>query len=272
MLNGNSPYLQLTNAVFFQFIFDIMSQFNKKIEEIPIRDVLLIIILGYIATFFLGFLNLSIMGVINIVIILYFALLLKDVKNELKIEISNIFTKVSFKEILFLVLINICFSYGMLYLSNYIINLVHFDSYLGFFIPVKSILGVLSLISIVFISPVAEELIFRGVFLNKLKFIIPTVFAILISSLLFASLHSFGSIFSAFLFGVCMALLYLKTENIFVPMLAHFLNNLIGESLYHIDYADLLFSNSIVMGIMSVLAIVSFIFILKFIHSKMKNI
>ena len=249
-----------------------MSQFNERIKEIPIKEVLLIIILSYMATIFLNSLNLSIMGVFNVVVVLYFVLYLRGFKDEFKLEISNIFAKISFKEIMFIVLINICFSYGMLYLSNYIINIIHLNGFLSFFIPVKSILGIFSFLSVILVSPLAEELVFRGVFLNKLKLIVPTVFAILISSLLFASLHSFGSIFSAFIFGICMALLYLKTENILVPILAHFINNLIGESIYHIDSGYLLFTNGIVMAVMSILAVVSFIFILKFINSNMKNI
>lgn len=253
---------------FFHF-FDIMSLFNEKIKEISIRDALIIIILSYLAALVLKFLNLSILGIFNVVIILYFVLRLKAFKQEFKLEVSEMFAKISFKDILLLVLFNICFSYGMLYLVNFVIDLISLNT-LRFFIPIKSIMGVLGFLSIVLVSPIAEELIFRGIFLNKLKLIIPTVFAILISSLLFASLHSLGSIFSAFIFAICMALLYLKSDNILVPIFAHFLNNFIGESLYHLDYTNLLFSNEIVMCVMSILAIVSFIFILKFINSNMK--
>ena len=163
----------------------------------------------------------------------------------------------------------------MLYLSGYILHGVPADSF-SFLIATKSICvefaGIFSLISIVLISPIAEELIFRGVFLNKLRFIVPTIFAVLVSALLFASLHGFGSIISAFVFGICMALLYLKTDNILVPILAHFLNNLIGETIYHLDYQQLLFKNDFIMALMSILAIASFILILKFISSNLKNI
>ena len=251
--------------------------FNEKLKGIPIKEVLIVIILAYFVIFPLKFLNIG-GGVelTNLLIILYFIFKLRNYTSEFWAEISDIFSKISFKHILFIVLANICFSYGMLYLSNLIIHVIPPNSFLSFFIPVKSIylgfFGILSFISIILVSPIAEELIFRGIFLNKLRLIVPTVFAILISSLLFASLHSFGSIFSAFIFAVCMAILYLKSENIFVPILGHFLNNLIGESVYHIDHAKVLFTNSIVMIAMSILAIVSFIFILRFINSSMKNI
>ena len=69
-----------------------------------------------------------------------------------------------------------------------------------------------------------------------------------------------------------MALFYLKSENIFVPIFAHFLNNLIGESIYHLDSSQILFNNDFVVGAMSVLAIISFILILKFIYSNWNNV
>ena len=68
-----------------------------------------------------------------------------------------------------------------------------------------------------------------------------------------------------------MAILYLKSENILVPIFGHFLNNLIGESLYHLDSSQILFKNNLVVAGMSILAIISFILILKFIFSNWNN-
>ena len=75
---------------------------------------------------------------------------------------------------------------------------------------------------------------------------------------------------SAVVFAVCMAILYINTENICVPMLAHFLNNLFAEIISFADVNGLLFTNNMVMGIVSVLAIVSaiilFILIVRELH------
>ena len=242
-----------------------MSSFNEQLKRISSNEVLIVIILLYTLGFGLKFFDIIKIdvGVINSIIILFFVFKLRDYFFEFKSDFFSVFSVVSFKEMIMIVLMNIFFSYGMLYLS-------------GFLIATKSICvefaGIFSLISIVLISPIAEELIFRGVFLNKLRFIVPTIFAVLVSALLFASLHGFGSIISAFVFGICMALLYLKTDNILVPILAHFLNNLIGETIYHLDYQQLLFKNDFIMALMSILAIASFILILKFISSNLKNI
>ena len=126
------------------------------------------------------------------------------------------------------------------------------------------------LISTIILSPICEELTFRGVFVSRLKLIVPTVFAVLVSSLLFASLHGFGSVISAFVFGICMAIVYLKTDNIFVPILAHFLNNVFAEAIVLLDGNHIFFTNSSLMCIMSVMAAVSFVLISVFIVREMK--
>lgn len=255
-----------------------MSSFNENLKKISLTEVLVVVIFSYMIVFSLRFFQIISLdyAVSNLIVLLFFIFKLKDFTSELKLDASNIFSLISFREILVIVVLNIFFSYGMLYLSDYIVHSIPPESYLSFLIPAKSIggglAGVLSLLSVILISPPVEEMLFRGIFLNKMKMIVPVTFAVLISSLLFASLHSFGGILSAFVFGICMALLYLKTDNILVPILAHFINNLLSEAIYHLDYSNLLFTNGIVMTVMSGLAIVSFIVLFRFMKSNLKNI
>lgn len=205
-----------------------MSLFNEKLKNIPLWELLLLFIGLFVIIFGLKFFHVSINPIwCYSIIIFYFILKFRDSFGEFKIDVFNIFSKVSFSDILILVLLNIFFSYGMLYFSNMILSFFDLkNSIIWPFISAMSlnieIFGVTSFLSIVLISPIVEELIFRGVFLNKLKLFVPTVFAVLISSLLFASLHSFGSMFSAFIFAICMAILYLKSENILLPIFGHF--------------------------------------------------
>ena len=202
-----------------------MSSFNEKIKRISLVELLVLFIVLCILMVGFNFLNIKFNSTfLYLIVLAYFIFKLRNSFNELKIEFLNVFSKVSFKTV------NIFFSYGMLYFSNFILQVVDSNSIFGSFMSLNNeVFGIVGFLSVVLLSPVVEELIFRGIFLNKLKIIVPTTFAILISSLLFASLHGFGSIFSAFIFAVCMALLYLKSENIFVPIFAHFLNNLIGD-------------------------------------------
>lgn len=251
-----------------------MSSFNEKIKRISLVELLVLFIVLCILMVGFNFFNIKFNSTfLYLIVLAYFIFKLRNSFNELKIEFLNVFSKVPFKTIGSVVLLNIFFSYGMLYFSNFILQVVDSNSIFASFMSLNiELFGIVGFLSVVLLSPVVEELIFRGIFLNKLKIIVPTTFAILISSLLFASLHGFGSIFSAFIFAVCMALLYMKSENIFVPIFAHFLNNLIGESVYHLDSSQILFNNDLVVGTMSVLAIISFVLILKFIYSNWNNI
>lgn len=234
-----------------------MSLFNEKLKKISLIEVLSIFLVLFIIQYLFNSLNIVHIDTIwiYILIIFYFIFKLKDAIPYAKEDIANLFSPDLIKIILLVVVLNIFFSYGMLYLSNFILGIATSANIFNSFLTT-------SLIATIIVSPISEELMFRGVFLNRLKLIVPTTLAILLSSLLFASLHGFGSIFSAFIFGVCVAILYLKTDNIFVPMLAHFLNNLLAEIILRADYNNLLFTNELVVFVMSILAIVSFIFIL----------
>ena len=244
-----------------------MSYFNVKLKNITLKEVLTLIIILFVIQYILNVLNIvQIDSVwIYIFIIIYFIFKLKNEIFTIKDDISDVFNPKMIKLVLLLVVLNIFLSYGMLYFSDYILNtLPSFNLSNSFFST--------GLFATIIVSPISEELIFRGVFLNRLQLVVPAVFAVLISSLLFASLHSFGSIFSAFIFAVCLSILYLKTENIFVVIFAHFLNNLFAEIIVHLDSTYILFNNGAVVFVMSVLAIVSFALILIFIVKELNTI
>ena len=256
-----------------------MSLFNEKLKNISLKEILILIIILFIIQFIFNSLNtVHINSVwIYICIIFYFIFRLKDNFSSLKQDFADVFSKEALKTIIIIVILNIFLSYGFLYLSSVvlsifpdIINLISFQ--ISSLYINNSLIAVGSIIASVFISPICEELVFRGVLLNRMKLIIPTVFSILFTSLLFASLHSYGSIVAAFIFGICMAILYLKTDNILVPIFAHFLNNLFAESIVILDTANVLFTNGLVIGIMSLLALLSFVLIMVFIFVELNNI
>ena len=55
-----------------------------------------------------------------------------------------------------------------------------------------------------------------------------------------------------------MAILYIKSNNIFVPVLAHILNNILAEIIVFMDSGSVLFSNTDIFYIMAFLAVISF--------------
>ena len=234
-----------------------MSSFNEKLKKITLKELLSLIVVLFLIQYLLNSLNIVQIDSswIYIIVIFYFIFKTKTEFFSIRGDVLEVFQFNILKSIFAVVILNIFFSYGMLYFSDLILNI---SSDLNLFN--SAFAG--GLIATIIISPISEELIFRGVFLNRLRLAVPLTFAILISSLLFAALHSFGSIFSAFIFAICVAILYLKTDNIFVPMFAHFLNNLFAEILVALDTNNVLFTNNHVVAIMSVLAIVSFVLIL----------
>ena len=247
-----------------------MHRLNDEIKKISLKKILLLVIVSFSALLILKVFNISIDSYwVNVIIILYFVYKLKNFKHEVSHDISNIFSDVSVKLILIIVFANIFFSYGMLYLANFLLSIPIFKDFLNFdFISKVSFVLAGGYFSKLVLAPISEELVFRGVFINKLRLFVPLSFAVLISSLLFGSVHSYGSMFSAVVFAVCMAILYLKTENIFVPMLAHFLNNLFAEIIFALDFNNLIFNDWNVMLVISILAIISFFIIISFIFKE----
>ena len=86
------------------------------------------------------------------------------------------------------------------------------------------------LIGTVIIGPIFEEIFYRGLLYNKLKEISNAFIAVFISSILFAFLHIPGygfniKMFSLVLDGILLTYCYEKTNNIYVPILVHSINN-----------------------------------------------
>ena len=86
------------------------------------------------------------------------------------------------------------------------------------------------LIATVIISPIFEEILYRGLLYNKLKEISNVFIAVFISSILFAFLHIPGygfniKMFSLVLDGILLTYCYEKTNNIYIPILVHSINN-----------------------------------------------
>lgn len=248
-----------------------MSSLDDSLKKITILEVLIIVIVLIGIFLLLNLFGFSITkDWVYVGIIFYFIYRLRFFADDFRHDLRNIFSKISPKSLLIIVLVNVFFSYGMLYFSHFLLTVPGFKETI--FAPLFSLAGIAGVFSTVIISPISEELLFRGIFFNRVKILVPTSFAILISSILFGALHSYGSVISAFVFGVCMCIIYLKTQNILTCIFAHFLNNLIAEFLVHIDTGYLIFTNNIVIALFSVLAIVSLYLLAISIHKEWKYI
>ena len=85
----------------------------------------------------------------------------------------------------------------------------------------------LDLISSILIAPVFEEIIFRGFFLKQLSLKYSKVTAIIISSLYFGIFHfKIYQGISAFIFGIVIAWIYLKSNSLLLCIFVHSISNL----------------------------------------------
>lgn len=85
------------------------------------------------------------------------------------------------------------------------------------------------MIQVCVLAPIIEEILMRGVVLGGLKNSYGTVTALLISATLFALLHfNMVQTLSAFVCGMILGLLYIKTNSVFCCMIAHSGYNLIS--------------------------------------------
>ncbi|NET56267.1 MAG: CPBP family intramembrane metalloprotease [Symploca sp. SIO2E6] len=89
--------------------------------------------------------------------------------------------------------------------------------------------NVLAFITIVVVAPVTEELLFRGILLHRWAAKWGIRPALLVTSLLFGILHT--NVVGLSVFGLMMALLYIKTRTLIVPIVCHALNNLAAVGL-----------------------------------------
>ncbi len=86
----------------------------------------------------------------------------------------------------------------------------------------------LAIISSGIVGPILEEILFRYVFLNKLRKFFTTRNAILLSSLVFALLHGdIVTMLYAFIMGFVFAYVYVKYNNIKISILCHISSNVI---------------------------------------------
>ena len=84
---------------------------------------------------------------------------------------------------------------------------------------------ILSTINLVIVAPITEEFIFRGIILHRLAEKWNVAIAVWVSSIIFGLLHPNPIGIAAV--GMAWALIYLKTKNLMVPMVAHGMNNAI---------------------------------------------
>lgn len=138
--------------------------------------------------------------------------------------------------------------------------------------------GISILLMTVVFAPVLEELLVRGIILEGFLRNYSPGKAIFFSSLIFGILHfNLIQFVGAFIIGLFIGWVYYKTRNLILPVLIHFVNNLLSYILVYISDSNPLditlrniFTSTsgywLVMGIAGIILISNFIF-----HKKIMN-
>lgn len=97
-------------------------------------------------------------------------------------------------------------------------------SYFGYYEPY-----IWTLLDVVILGPIIEEIIFRGLMINILRKKVNYIWAIAISAVLFGIWHGIliQGVYTAIM-GIILGYVYIKTDNLFYPILIHMGNNFIN--------------------------------------------
>lgn len=95
---------------------------------------------------------------------------------------------------------------------------------ISYIMPSKNVdFDAISVISIVFLAPIFEELFFRGAMITSAHPVVSCV----VSSLVFGMFHG-ASFIQASLLGLILSYFYISSRNIAVPIICHFANNMVA--------------------------------------------
>lgn len=185
---------------------------------------------------------------IELVALLYFAFYFYRQKTPLQTVLSEKNIEISVFSIVAFALIFNTFSITT-YWGFYVLK----DSFFSlepFIIAPSTESGLITIVTMALSAigaPIAEEFIFRGLLLNRLIKKTNMWSGILISSLAFAAIHMKAEqLLATFFFGVMASLIYLKTKNLFIPILVHIVYNALTnfQTLFFPGWVKALFLNS----------------------------
>lgn len=124
----------------------------------------------------------------------------------------------------------------------------------------------LTTLCVAILPAIAEELLFRGVMLTSFNKKYGKVAAVIISALIFGIYHmNIPQGIYAFILGIALGYVYLKSGSLFVPMILHFLNNFYAVLSGFIDSLNFEINTIgiIILLVSSVLMIISSLYFLR---------
>lgn len=188
-----------------------------------------------------GFSPLVSTAITNVIIIIISCLYLK---NNFKGFINNRnFGFINYRLIIMFIIVFVILWFFTQVGSTYIswnVNDIAYDNY------TQNINSneLLSLILVIALAPIAEEILFRGVISYNLTFSGRyLVLGLLMQALIFSLIHgTITHLLSTFVLGVFLGVIYYVSNNLIFPIITHIVYNVIAYQGFNINIPDILFS------------------------------
>lgn len=171
--------------------------------------------------------------IIETLLIFMMAFKLKLSKENVKRLYLDFRENLNMKEIIWITLFILCIQIGS---NNILVDLAYVISpdFANWFandsaMVINSMTDYLIVfIMVVFLAPFTEEIIFRNTIFKRLAKKFNVYIGLIVSSIIFSSVNFGTQMVGIFLFGIVNCIMYVKYENILVPMFMYFLNGIIG--------------------------------------------
>jgi len=136
-----------------------------------------------------------------------------------------------------------------------------------------------NLFLIAFIPAIGEEMVFRGVLQKKLHSILQSPhLAIFVSSFIFSAIHmQFFGFLPRFILGIILGYLFYYSKNLWMPIIAHFINNALAVLIMYSAFANKLNTDiseiektdiNFLQASISFVVVILFIYLFKKINSR----
>lgn len=228
-----------------------VKDFNVRLRTIRLWELIVAVIISFLLTGFVeNYFNIS-SGEVEYILffcfMMVFFLIATFGTTGFNKDIDDLFKASNIFRVLILAIANF---FVAIFIQNLLFPL---DSVLGLINSVSltvsdiafgssnPLLFVFELFAAIIIAPISEELFFRGVLFNRLKISKGFAFGLIVSSLIFGLCHlnypdHISHVIYTCIFGMCMCILYSRTDNILLNMLVHSTYNLLS---YLIVYTPL---------------------------------
>ena len=170
---------------------------------------------------------------INVTMFVFLLFMFKVSKDKVNDLFKDFLYKVKFSEVISIVITQVYISLGSILLLVGILYFINPEN-LNFMLNSESndittvSKFILYFLLVTISAPVVEELLFRAIFFKRMSRYFNTVISMIVSSLVFGFLHIEFAVISAIMFAISNCILYIKYKNILIPILTHFVNNLIS--------------------------------------------